>query len=399
MRNTRYFVAPTALLLALGCRDDAWSPTEAAPLSVQSVAAMALAFYQVSGGGVHTCGVTTENRTYCWGNNYAGQLGDGTIGTFRFSPHPIAGGLQFRQISAGGSHTCGVTTDSLAFCWGANESGQLGDGTATGRLAAVAVAGGRKFRQIEAGFKHTCGVTTDHRAFCWGSNSFGQLGDGTTSRRLRPVAVAGARQFRQVAAGSGTYWSHTCGVTTGDVVFCWGSNSYGQLGDSTEVTQRLTPSRVAGGRQFRQVDAGGLHSCAVTTGNRAFCWGNGTAGAIGNGKSYKSFWPRAVTGGLYFTRVSAGEGHVCGETTDNRAFCWGTNEYGQLGDGNAPYLSLTPVAVAGGLTFKQVSAGQVHTCGKTPANVAYCWGNNFNGQGGDGTNINRLTPVPVADPM
>jgi alpha-tubulin suppressor-like RCC1 family protein len=403
MRSPSTAILVVALLGGMvGCREDAGSPSEPTPPGPRAAvtALAAVAYRQVSAGGFHTCGVTADGRTFCWGNNSAGQLGGGTSGGSRLIPTPIAGSLVFRQISAGTVHTCGVATNDRAYCWGANESGQLGDGTTTDRVMPRVVAGTRLFRQVEAGARHTCGVTTDNLAFCWGDNEYGQLGDGTTTRRLVPRAVAGGHQFKQVAAGS-DFWSHTCGVTTDDRAFCWGSNSYGQLGDSTEVELRLKPRRVAGRLRVRQVDAGGVHSCAVTTDGRAFCWGNGRGGAIGNGKQYLSFWPRAVAGGLSFIRVSLGRGHSCGVTTSDRGYCWGSNAYGELGDGTAPYSKLRPVAVAGGLSFSRLAAGDAHTCGKDPAGKAYCWGANPDGRVGDGTSsqiANRLTPVPVADP-
>jgi alpha-tubulin suppressor-like RCC1 family protein len=388
MKNISWILAPTLagglLVIALGCREDAESPTapESAP-ALATTATTALAFYQVSAGVSQTCGVTTDSQLYCWG-------GSGSL-----TPVAVAGGLSFRQVSAGYGHTCGVTTGYRAYCWGNNGFGQLGDGTTTNRLTPVPVAGGHQFRRVEMNFGfHTCGVSyPDNRAYCWGSNAEGQLGDGTTTQRLTPVPVAGTLRFRQVGAGG----FHTCGVTTDDRAFCWGFNHYGQLGDSTTMARRLRPVLVVGGHHFRQVGAGRYHTCAVTTTDRAFCWGNGRQGQMGNGKASTSFWPRAVAGGLYFDRVSPGGLHTCGETTSNRVYCWGSNTEGQLGDGTFTQR-LKPVPVAGGLTFGQVSAGFYHTCGKTPAAVAYCWGSNWAGQLGDGTTTHRLTPVAVLGP-
>jgi alpha-tubulin suppressor-like RCC1 family protein len=158
---------------------------------------------------------------------------------------------------------------------------------------------------------------------------------------------------------------------------------------------------VATTRRFRQIDAGAGFSCGVTTSDKAFCWGSGRNGQIGDGKTFLRYWPRAVAGGLSFSRVSTGYSHTCGETTDNRAYCWGLNSTGELGDGTTT-RRLTPVAVAGGRFFSQVSvggsefSGGSHTCAKTPGAVAYCWGSNGYGQLGDGTQTDRLTPVPVA---
>jgi alpha-tubulin suppressor-like RCC1 family protein len=389
-------LAPALLVAALDCREDATSPAgredRAAPALATS-ATTALAFYQMS-ASIHSCGVTTDNLAYCWGENTEGEVGDGTT-TQRLTPVAVAGGLRFRQISASFYHTCGITTDYRAYCWGSNFGGQLGDGTTTGHLTPVPVAGGLTFRQVTVGLSpHSCGVTyADRQVYCWGGNGDGQLGDGTTTTRLIPTAVAGGRQFRIVSAGG----DHTCGVTTSNETFCWGSNRFGQIGDSSTAILRRRPTRIAGGHLFRQVSAGWEHTCAVTLADRAYCWGNGRDGQVGDGKTYLRFWPKAVVGGLSFGRVSAGFQHTCGETTTNRAYCWGDNFGGALGDGTYT-ARLTPVAVTGGLYFSQLSAGGGNTCGVTPASVGYCWGSNIYGRLGDGTTTDRLTPTPVAGP-
>jgi alpha-tubulin suppressor-like RCC1 family protein len=356
----------------------------------------------VSAGGFHTCGVTTSDLAYCWGRNSEGQLGDGTTTGRRLTPVAVAGGLRFRQVSADGfGYTCGVTTDNQAFCWGNNFYGQLGDGTTTTRLTPVAVAGGLRFRQVSAGAAHTCGVTTDDRAYCWGFNQVGQLGDGTTINRLTPVAVAGGLRFRQLSPDGS---AHTCGVTTDDRAYCWGRNAaVGALGDGT-TTDRLTPVAVAGGLSFRQVSAGGFHTCGVTTTNLAYCWGYNADGQLGDSTTTRHLRPVRVAGGHRFLQVNAAGSYTCAVNPFNvnpfnRAFCWGNNFYGQLGDGTTT-TRLTPVRVVGGLPFRQVSAGGVHTCGVTTSDLAYCWGyNNFFGALGDGTLINRRRPTPVAGAM
>ncbi|CAN5896592.1 hypothetical protein BH24GEM1_BH24GEM1_01940 [soil metagenome] len=210
------------------------------------------------------------------------------------------------------------------------------------------------------------------------------------------MAVVGGLQFTQVSAGQ----YHTCGVTTNHQALCWGSNRYGQIGDSSTARRRGRPQPVAGARRFRQIDAGAFHTCAVTTANRAFCWGNGHTGQLGNGKTYLSFWPRRVAGGLAFESVSTGLFHTCGQTTTNRPYCWGSSSHGQVGDGSPRFtIQLTPAAVTGRLALDQVSAGSWHSCGKSPAGVAHCWGDNFFGalgNGGSGFDAVGLRPSPVA---
>jgi alpha-tubulin suppressor-like RCC1 family protein len=211
-----------------------------------------LPLYQLSGGeSQYTCAVTPDSRAYCWGwNAFFGQLGDGTT-TNRLKPVAVAGGHSFTQVSAGWSHTCGITPDHRAYCWGSNRVGALGDGTTNDHSTPVAVASGRQFRQVDVGTDFTCGVSyPDNRAYCWGDNTYGQLGNGSTSTSpsLTPTAVVGGLYFRQVKAGN----VHACGIsTTTNRAYCWGWNANGRLGDSTTVT-RPRPTRVAAGtRQFR----------------------------------------------------------------------------------------------------------------------------------------------------
>jgi len=398
-------LAPVMLVVSLGCREGVQEPTgpEASLPSPPALAAgptSVLAFRQVSPGGLHSCGVTESNQAYCWGFGANGRLGNGTTTQHRV-PVPVIGGLSFRQVSAGSSFTCGVTTDDRAYCWGFNGRGQLGDGTETTRLAPVAVAGNHRFRQVSAGYDHACAVTTDQRAYCWGllTDDFpdASLGDGSTAGSAIPVRVTGGFAFRHVSAGV----FHTCGVTTSNEAFCWGGNTHGQIGDGVRATSvRTRPTRVAGTRRFRQVDAGDLHSCAVTLASRAFCWGDNRAGQLGDGTRTPRFSPRAVSGGIELDRVTAGQQYSCGEAGNNRTYCWGSNASGQLGVGDDRGGSPTPVLVTGGHFFAQVSAGGFHTCGKTGSGQAYCWGNNGNGGLGDGSQITfRNAPVPVAAPM
>jgi alpha-tubulin suppressor-like RCC1 family protein len=354
-------------------------------------------FLQVSGGAQHACAITGSGAAYCWGLNGDGQLGNGGgLGdpdATETRPVAVVGGLQFRQISAGALQTCGVTTDNIGYCWGSNALGSLGIGASGNRDTPTAVAGGLRFLHIDVGFlTSSCGLTTDRRLYCWGYNAEGQLGDGKRGNiENAPVPVSTSSRFRQVASGQ----YHTCAITTTDKAYCWGDNDRGQLGIDTDQRRRLTPTLVGGGHAFRQIAAGRFHTCAVTTGGQALCWGEGSDGQIGDGKTIDRFSPRLVAGGRSFDRVTAGLSHTCGETSSNRAFCWGGNALGELGDGTTANR-LKPVPVLGGLTFAQVDAGASASYGVTTAGAVYAWGFNPNGQLGDGTTENRTRPVSVA---
>jgi alpha-tubulin suppressor-like RCC1 family protein len=390
-----------ALLLGVGCGSETDTPTEpAAPPSLATAAT--LVFRQISAGWSHSCGVTTDNRAYCWGSDSAGQLGDG-LTTNRGRPTLVSGGLRFLEVYAGRAHSCGITTTNRAYCWGGNASGQLGDGTTSDRHQPVAVVNG-SFVQIRAGLKHTCAVNASHVAFCWGDNTWGQLGDNSKTRRLKPVRVAGTVHFLRLAAGA----IHSCGIGTDRHGYCWGKNGQGELGDGTTAT-RLKPTAVVGGRNWRQIWVGTelaqftqSHTCGITTDKRAFCWGDNSRGQLGTGTTSRSLVPAAVSGGLTFSSITAGLVHSCATTTSDlwstkvHAFCWGNSGNGQLGNGVSNSANFTtPSGVVGGLPLTWVAAGAFHTCSLTDTGQAYCWGNNSWGQLGSG-NASGVSASPVA---
>ena len=310
---------------------------------------------------------------------------DGIICGVGFTP------LAFSSVSARSDHTCGVTaTDSTAYCWGSNSYGRLGNGTTTSALIPVPVSGGLTFLAVSTGGEHTCGATAGGAAaYCWGHNSYGQLGDGTTTDAATPVPVSGGLSFSAVSAGAG----HACGITTSTgAAYCWGLNSTGQLGNGS-TTDASAPVPVSGGLTFVTVSAGDFHTCGVTSSGLAYCWGHNGFGQLGNGSTTDASAPVLVSGGLTFAAASAGNAHTCGVTTTG-AVCWGSNSFGQLGDGTTT-SAVTPVAVSG--AFVAVSVGIVaNTCGVTTSGAAYCWGYNLYGQLGNGTTTNAVTPVPVS---
>jgi len=355
-----------------------------------------LTFSTVVAGVVHTCSLTGSGA-YCWGSNASGRLGAPTGSTGDDSvPVFLNAGLTFTVISVGANQSCGVTPDNSGYCWGANDSGELGNGTTQPSLTPGPVGGGIRFTSLSSGFGHTCGLATDGAAYCWGDNTSGALGDGTTTNRLVPVLVVGSGTtlaFTSVSAGG----NFSCALANDQSAYCWGGNAGGQLGDGT-MTSTTTPVRVSGSGTtllFSSLSVGTDHACALTTTYDAYCWGYNESGQLGSGSSTVPVpTPILVTGGLSFASVSAGAGYSCGVTTGNVAYCWGFNPDGRLGIGTTGNR-FAPVAVSGGLDFVSLSAG-FHACGVTAGGMAYCWGPNDYGQVGDGTRVNpRLVPVRV----
>lgn len=344
------------------------------------------------GGVTHTCGRTPADLAYCWGNGTDGQLGNGDLNS-QSAPVRVRGGLSFSLVQAGGRHSCGLTTAAEAHCWGYNGSGQLGNGTSGPFLQEplpVAVEGGLELSVLSTGTNHTCGITTDGTAYCWGENSSGRLGDGSTVDRVAPVPVAGDLSLVSISAGG----PHTCGLTASGEAYCWGRNDDGQLGDGTNA-QSDTPVAVVGDLDFTGIFLGPRHSCATTSANQAYCWGRNTHGQLGDGSTTAANVPTSVAGNLEFTRLALGFNHSCGITPDGSAHCWGWGERGQLGNGDTADATV-PTAVAGDISFRSITTGSFHSCGISTGDIVYCWGDNASGQVGDGGVQTRTSPTRVS---
>jgi alpha-tubulin suppressor-like RCC1 family protein len=345
----------------------------------------ALEFAEVSAAVWHTCALTVNGVAYCWGANQLGQLGDRSR-TDRVMPVPVAGSVRFRTVNSGhedpAAHTCALTGAGLPYCWGSNTSGRLGVRSTV--TAPALVQGGLRLAVMSPGFRHTCGVTTGDVAYCWGDNTLGALGNGTEAESSSPVPVSGQLAFRTISAGG----FFTCGVTLDGAAYCWGMNRSGQLGNgTTDQAAHPSPQRVSAAVTFQSVAVGMGHACGVSTSGEVYCWGANRNGELGTGARAASATPVAVSGGLSFRMVSLG-GHTCGVTTNGDAYCWGANASGQLGDGSAigaGGFRAAPVRVAGRLRFLSVSVGEDHTCGVTTNRVVYCWGSDEHAKLGGST--------------
>ena len=341
----------------------------------------------------HLISNTLIDRAYGWGQNTAGELADGTT-TNRSSPVTIIGGItNWSQLSAGGSHSLGVTATGIAYAWGSNANGELGDGTTSSRSSPVTVVGGiTNWSQVSAGGDHSLGIISTGIAYAWGSNVNGRLGDNTTSSRSSPVTVIGGiTNWSQVSAGD----VHSLGITASGVAYAWGLNSNGRLGDGT-ITSRQSPVTVVGGiTSWSQLSGGTGHSLGVTTTGIAYAWGFNGQGRLGDGTTSSRLSPVTVVGGITsWSQLSSG-GHSLGVTTTGIAYAWGSNDSRQLGDGTAT-SRLSPVTVVGGITnWSQLSAGTSHSLGVTSTGIAYAWGINTGGRLGDNTETTRSSPVTV----
>lgn len=420
----RVFLIPCVLYFA-ACTNSGWQAS-----SPPVVPPAPLSFSAVSTGIFHTCAVTSLNAAYCWGVGEKGQLGTNKTDN---SSVPVVVSLTedlkekgFKSVSAGGEHTCGITTDDLAYCWGGGVKGQLGHKALTDSAVPVAVdttgvLAGKTIKSISAGESFTCAIASDDKVYCWGSADSGQLGNNSLVDSNIPVAVdttgvLSSKTVKSLSVGS----SFACVIASDESAYCWGSNSEGQIGNKNsqtgaqKVPVAIDTSGVPSGKTVKSLSAGATHACIIASDDKAYCWGMGEWGQLGNNGVVDSLVPVAVyesgvLQGKTLKSISSGGYHTCAVASDDLAYCWGYRGEGQLGNNDmsedsdlGKASSKVPVAVdtSGVLSGKrvlQVSSGALHSCAiavDSDLQKVYCWGS---GAGGLlGNNDTNTVPYPVA---
>ena len=343
--------------------------------------------------------------TDCWGFNDQLQLGlpATTPGAPAPTGVPALAPAIATQISAGKStfnredHTCARLQDGTVACWGADDAGQLGNGTTHPFAGPGLVSGITTAVQVAAGGRHSCAALQNGTVACWGANDAGQLGNGTTSPSAAPVLVTGITTAVEVTAGE----DHSCALLQGGTVDCWGNDFYGELGNghagngqssSVPVAAEIFPTNPA-----TEISAGGYNTCAVMQNRTVTCWGNGDHGQLGNGMVFpEDSSPVLVANINNATDVSTGLDYACAVRADGGVSCWGSNLNAQLG--NTTHIDATnfdaptPADVLRIAGATQVSAGDGHTCATLAPGTAACWGA---GALGDAPSDSPLAPTTV----
>ncbi|MGE0550011.1 MAG: RCC1 repeat-containing protein [Kofleriaceae bacterium] len=342
----------------------------------------------VAAGGRHSCALLETLEIWCWGNNSVGQLGN-TSGS---SAVPVIGPslVGVIDIDAAGDRTCARTDANDLWCWGGNDDGELGvDGIEPSATPQIPIGLQGQVAAASLGRDHTCVLTIDGRALCWGDNDWAQVGDGTNEDRLVPTPVFAPEtgQIAQLAAGV----DHTCFLRADGTGYCVGNNNYSQLGDGTAET-RLFPVPVTGLADAIGLGLGLNFSCAWHRDGTTSCWGANLRGQLGNGEVTVRNTPMAVPGMGPATEIAVGYHHSCARIGENLS-CWGRNDYGQLGD-NTDYERHAPMVVPSFVDATSLAPGYLHSCA-VKAGRAWCWGRNSGGQVGDNSAIDRSLPRPV----
>lgn len=361
-------------------------------------------FVAVAAGMNHSCALTTQGSVVCWGANGYGELGGNFTSTTPTPPLRVVGDAQFTAVSAGWEQTCGLAKNGDGYCWGiVNAPIPPGHSAVLpGYYVPTRVAQNFRFSAISSGSWHACALTTAGGPWCWGQNGAGQLGGGGPLDG-GPTPVTGGLAFTQVSVGH----TYSCGLTTQGDAYCWGLGYPGQMVNG--VTLRR-PTAIRGGQKFKTVSAGQDLTCGLTAEGKAYCWGPDSLRRNGNVNIGGIAAPVSMPAGVSFTSIGVGMLYACASATDGAVYCWRDARFNRLG--TAEMLSrdsyknrpgrddagpAAPVRVAGDQHFAAVSAGAYHACGVAVDGAVYCWGDNRDGQLGDGTTTASQSPVRVRD--
>ena len=327
--------------LGVATAPDNCEPFTPATCSARLLTASGQRFSQIAAGGRHVCAVgLLTAQTFCWGSNFSGELGLGFTSISEL-PTAIPSGPSFDKITAGGAHSCGISSGT-AFCWGDNSSNELGLGVgAPAKIASPTSIPLANASDIVAGNLFTCGINPGivaPEAKCWGRTTEGEIGNAfnPSSSPSLPTSVNQPFGSATPTLSVGMSWFTSCIVSASADAWCWGENSHRQLGDpATTGSNSGVPVKVTGGHAFKSIATGQFHTCAVDTVGVVFCWGQNLEGRTGQpAPSADDPTPKSVTiAGQAVSGVVASMRHSCALTTSGHIYCWGANDRGQLGVG------------------------------------------------------------------
>ena len=373
----------------------------------------------VSTGYNHTCAIedfTEEDpnnaasflrfkRLYCWGGNALGQLGVGTTIT-QATIFDVEPDFEWTQVSPGNKHTCAIQLDGSLWCWGDNSNSQLGHVTADNTRASQ-IDLNTDWKLVASSDQFTCGIRTianddDRRIYCWGLNDKYQLGDGSTTLRSAPTEISSTNtlntDWKQISLGK----IHGCALkNSSGALYCWGDNTYGQLGDGSTNTSPvpIQINNTDGGEivSWLAAAAGQHHTCAIANTNELYCWGNNGAGQLGINSTAHQAKPVKISHPTGWIDVNAGASHTCAIDQNYDVHCWGLNSRGQLANG-ATISTVQPTRFDNSTNWAFIASGKQHSCGlkgSGPSYALYCGGINDFGQLGIGSTSNQSKPILV----
>ena len=372
------------------------APDSAFTSTFTTVTQVGFSFAQVGTGLRHSCGILTNGRAVCWGSNSWGQLGAEDITDPSKPGRTVIGDLSFVVIDGGEDHTCGLSDQGVIYCWGFNALGQLGKPGPIARAEPQPVAGVTRFVSLSVGdHDHACALARDGSVWCWGSNEHGQLGRAAVGEQCSSGSLVTdcsrvpVRVEIPAAVAVSVRRRHSCAVTQDGAVWCWGDNSYGQVGNATDLGPTL-PTAVALNATMVAVAAGEIHTCALDDAGLPYCWGANEVGQLGVGRLDAADFigaPSPVSTAFRFQKIQAGASNTCGVATGgtNKGYCWGNNIFSQSGTGDL-FEDVVPTEVLGGHSWIDIAPSWIISCGVTTQFEMWCWGlNDFDQLGSAGS--------------
>ena len=353
-------------------------------------------------GWEHTCAVHATGEVSCWGDDTSGELGNGETADSVPEPVKVIGLDDAVDVTAGHWHTCALRSTGEVSCWGRNHDGQLGNGDmGVDSAVPVSVRGISDAVSVSANGEHSCAVHATGEVSCWGDNWEGEFGNGESGPGIQsavPVKASGVADAVAVASG----YNHTCALREGGKVSCWGNNEFGQVGNGVDfVSEALDGSLIVDPVEVVSLDdaiavsAGGAYSCALRETGEISCWGTNTYGQLGNIQAtFSNPTPLPVSGIDDAVVIAAGAGHICAVRQGGSISCLGSNIYGELGNGQSVQFSSEQVKVAGIDDAVDVSSAIYHSCVLHSTSEVSCWGRFWKGQAGDAA-TGDTPPVPI----
>ena len=325
---------------------------------------------------------------YTWGDNWGGQLGDGTT-TSRTSPTLIASPPKCKDISAGYAHTMYIDSSGKLYAWGENSQGALGDGTTTSRTSPTRIGSATDWIAVSCGYSFTAAVNASGELYAWGYNGYGQLGDGTTTDRSSPTRI-----------GTDTNWTfielgifHATAINSSGELYAWGDNGYGQLGDGT-TTSRTSPTRIGSATNWKAIAPVYEHTLAINTSGELYAWGYNDFGQLGDGTTTNRSSPTQIGSATNWTQICGGGCHSIAINSSGELYTWGSNWSGELGDGTTTQRT-SPTRIGSATNWTRIGSGFGHTTAINTIGELYAWGDNWSGQLGDGTTTQRTSPTRI----
>jgi alpha-tubulin suppressor-like RCC1 family protein len=337
-------------------------------------------------------GSVKADRLFSWGNNNHGQLGDGTTNE-RHTPGSIGNDTNWYQISCSEDHySLAIKSDGTLWAWGYNNYGQLGDGTTTERHSPVQIGKESNWSLVKCGELHTLALKTDGTLWAWGNNNTGQLGDGSTNNKSFPVQIGTDKDWLTVACG----WKFTLALKIDGTLWGWGYNGLGQLGDGT-TNNKISPVQIGNDKDWVYLDCGEFHTIAIKSDGTLWAWGANNFGQLGDGTTTDKHTPIQIGSNQYcYKSTMENSQNVNTEAirTDGSLWGWGWNFNGELGDGTKIQRN-SPVQIGTSHNWLQVASAEIHTLAIKSDGTLWAWGTNGHGQLGNGTTSYSHSPIQI----